>query len=356
MFNILLNFIILLSKFIYLEGKKDLFDETQYKYMEMKNRVFKGAIVDYESWENEQLTEKYYQRYEKYSKAEIGAIITGCILVEPNEDFQIPRIDKDEYIPGFKKLTDMFHKNGENIIAQISIIKENDLNDLSKEELNDMINLFADAAERCKKAGFDGLEIGANHHGLLSQYLSPMFNHRTDEYGGNDENRARLVIEIIKKIRERIGNEYIIILKINSEDNDPNGITPEGFITACKMAEQAGVDMIDITGMKWKKNRENKLVYFDIGKTLADILKIPIIITGGAKDLNVINDALNNSNIQYIGICRALLMEPYILIRWKNCDDRKSQCVGCMKCDEFENQKEVECIINKIKKKNKFNE
>ena len=348
MFKLPLYFIILLSKYFYLEGKKDLFDETQYKYMKMKNRVFKGAIVDYESWENDKLTEKYYQRYEKLSKAEIGTIITGGMLVEPNKDFPIPRIDKDEYIPGFKKLTDMVHKNGVNIIAQISVIREFDL---SKKELKDIINLFAEAAERCKKAGFDGIEIGANHHGTLSQFLSPMFNHRTDEYGGSDENRARFVIEIIKKIRERMGNEYIILLKINSEDNDPNGITPEGFITACKMAEQAGVDMIEVTGMKWKKNRENKLVYFDIGKTLADILKIPILVTGGVKNLNVANEALNNSNIQYIGICRAILSEPDILIKWKNCEDKKSQCVSCMNCYDFEDGTEPECILNKRKKK-----
>ena len=349
MFKMHILFLILfISFFTSFEGKKDLFDETQYKYMKMKNRVFKGAIVDYESWENDKLTEKYYQRYEKLSKAEIGTIITGGMLVEPNKDFPIPRIDKDEYIPGFKKLTDMVHKNGVNIIAQISVIREFDL---SKKELKDIINLFAEAAERCKKAGFDGIEIGANHHGTLSQFLSPMFNHRTDEYGGSDENRARFVIEIIKKIRERMGNEYIILLKINSEDNDPNGITPEGFITACKMAEQAGVDMIEVTGMKWKKNRENKLVYFDIGKTLADILKIPILVTGGVKNLNVANEALNNSNIQYIGICRAILSEPDILIKWKNCEDKKSQCVSCMNCYDFEDGTEPECILNKRKKK-----
>ena len=219
------------------------------------------------------------------------------------------------------------------------------------EEIHRILDLFAEAAERCKKAGFDGIEIGANHHGTLSQFLSPMFNHRTDEYGGSDENRARFVIEIIKKIRERMGNEYIILLKINSEDNDPNGITPEGFITACKMAEQAGVDMIEVTGMKWKKNRENKLVYFDIGKTLADILKIPILVTGGVKNLNVANEALNNSNIQYIGICRAILSEPDILIKWKNCEDKKSQCVSCMNCYDFEDGTEPECILNKRKKK-----
>ena len=223
--------------------------------------------------------------------------------------------------------------------------------ELSVEEIHRITDVFADAAERCVKAGFDGIEIGANHHGTLSQFLSPMFNHRTDEYGGSDENRARFVIEIIEKISARIGKEYILILKINSEDNDPNGITPEGFITACKLAEQAGIDMIEVTGMKWKKNRENKLVYFEIGKILADILKIPIIVTGGVKDLNVVNDALNNSNIQYIGICRALLSEPDILIKWKNCEDKKSQCVSCMKCYIFDEKKEVECILNKRKKK-----
>ena len=222
---------------------------------------------------------------------------------------------------------------------------------MSKEDIHRITNLFGDAIIRCKKAGFDGVEIAANHHGTLSQFFSPMFNHRKDEYGGSNENRARFAVEIIKKMRERIGNEYIIILKLNSEDNDPNGITFDGFITACKMLEEAGVDMLEVTGMKWKKNRENKLVYFETGKILADILKIPIIVTGGVKDLNVVNDALNNSNIQYIGICRALLSEPDILIKWKNCEDKKSQCVSCMKCYDFEDRKEVECILNKRKKK-----
>ena len=345
----LLSIIICLSNITSLENKKkDLFDETQYKHMKLKNRVFKGAIIDYESWENEKLTEKYYKRYEELSKQEIGTIITGGMLVEPHKEYPIPTLIKDEHIEQFKKMTDSVHKNGVNIIAQISVIKDIDM---SVEDIHRIEDLLADMALRCKKAGFDGVELAANHLGTLSQFLSPMFNHRTDEYGGNDENRARFVKEIIEKMRAKVGNDYILILKINSEDDDPNGITPNGFITACKLAEQAGVDMIEITGMKWKKNRENKLIYFDIGKILADIIKIPVIITGGAKDLNVINDALNNSNIQYIGICRALLSEPDILIKWKNCEDKKSQCVSCMKCYNFENQKESECIINARKKK-----
>ena len=265
-----------------LENKKDLFDVTQFKYLKLKNRVFKGAIEDLGAFEKGKITDKILKRYDELSKAEIGTKITGVILVqpEPNGQLPIPTFEKDEYIEEYKKLTDIVHKNGANIIAQISFLDDIDL---SKEQINRYTDLFAEAAIRIKKAGFDGLEICANHHVTLSQFLSPMFNHRTDEYGGSNENRARFVVEVIEKIRKAIGKEYIMILKINSEDDDPNGITPEGFITACKMAEKAGIDMIDVTGMKWKKNRENKMVYFDIGKTLADILNIPVMITEGQK-------------------------------------------------------------------------
>ena len=331
------------------ENKKDLFDQTQFKYLKLKNRVFKAAMVDCGSWENGKLGENLLKRYDELSKNEIGTIITGTILVDSPPGLEpMCRIDNDAYIEEYKKLTNMVHKNGANIIAQLHTLRELDI---PVEEIHRVADLFADAAIRAKKAGFDGIEVCANHHVSLSQFLSPMFNHRTDEYGGSDENRARFVIEIIKKIREKIGDEYIILLKLNSEDDDQNGITPDGFITACKMAEQAGVDMIEVTGMKWKKNRENKLVYFDMGKTLADILKIPVLVTGGVKNLNAANDALNNSNIQYIGICRAFLSEPDILVKWKNCEDKKSQCVSCMNCYKIDNSIEIECIINKRKKK-----
>ena len=330
--------------------KKDLFDQTQYKYMKLKNRVFKGSIADCDLMENGKITEKGLKKYEELSKLEIGTIITGGMLLEPHKIIPVPSLEKDEYIEELKKLPEVVHKNGVNLIAQVSLM--GDL-DLPPEKIHHLSDLFADAVARVKAAGFDGVEIGANHFGTLSQFLSPLFNHRTDEYGGSNENRARIIVEIIQKIRKKVGNEYILILKINSEDDDPNGITPEGFITACKMAEEAGIDMIDITGMKWKKNKENKLVYFDVGKKLAEILKIPIIITGGAKDLNVINDALNNSNIQYIGICRAILSEPDILIRWKNCDDKKSRCISCMKCypEGYTDFSQEECIFNRKKPK-----
>ena len=341
--------LILLVQIHSIAEKKDLFDETQFKYLKLRNRVFRAPVIDCESWENGRLTDVFYRRYDELSKNEVGTIITGQMLISDDKEYEnMVRINQDEYIEDFKKLTDIVHKNGANIIAQLGPFGKTDI---TKDKIHELENLFADAAVRAQKAGFDGIEICANHHVLLSQFLSPLFNHREDEYGGSDENRARFVIEIIEKIREKVGKDYIVILKINSEDDDPKGITPNGFLTACKLAVKAGIDMIDVTGMKWKKIKESKVVYFDIGKTLADTFDIPILVTGGVKDLNVANEALNKSNIQYIGISRALLSEPDIIVKWKNCENKKSQCVRCMKCYDFDFNKEVQCIININKNK-----
>ena len=348
----LIFLLILLVQIHSIAEKKDLFDETQFKYLKLRNRVFRAPVIDCESWANGKLTDAFYRRYDELSKNEVGTIITGQMLISDDKEYEnMVRINKDEYIEGFKKLTDLVHKNGANIIAQLGPFGKTDI---TKDKIHELENLFADAAVRAKKAGFDGIEICANHHVLLSQFLSPLFNHREDEYGGSDENRARFVIEIIEKIREKVGKDYIVILKINSEDDDPKGITPNGFLTACKLAVKAGIDMIDVTGMKWKKIKESKVVYFDIGKTLADTFDIPILVTGGVKDLNVANEALNKSNIQYIGISRALLSEPDIIVKWKNCENKKSQCVRCMKCYDFDFNKEVQCIININKNKKKL--
>ena len=132
------------------ETKKDLFDSTQLKYMKLRNRVFKAAMVDCGSWKNGKLEEKLLKRYETLSKNEVGTIITGTILVDSVEGYEpMCRIDKDEYIEGYKKLTDIVHSNGANIIAQLHVIRDLDI---SVEEIHKVAELFSDAAIRAKKS------------------------------------------------------------------------------------------------------------------------------------------------------------------------------------------------------------
>ena len=217
------------------EFKKTIFDETNLKYLKLKNRVFRGSVGDL-SFKNGKISEEGFKLYDDLSKNEIGTIFTGYTTVSDYDQFdnvKVFRLDKDEYIPEYKKLVDLVHKNGANIFMQLVHIGINtktnaktvyapsslpiqnqnrNSKEMTKEDIQRIENDFAEAALRAKKAGFDGIEIHGAHYYLISEFLSPLFNKRTDEYGGSDENRARFLLEVIsqrkgwKRLYSRIEN------------------------------------------------------------------------------------------------------------------------------------------------------
>ena len=270
----------------------------------------------------------------------------------------------------YKKLSDLVHKNGANIIMQLvhsgintpakdekiygpSVVKllQQDRNsvEMTKDEILHFENLFTEAAIRAKKAGFDGIELHGAHFYLISTFLSPLFNHRNDEYGGNDENRVRIVIEIVKKIREKLGNDFIIGIKLNTEDGNENGISEKGFLNTCKILEKNGIDFIEVSGTNFIKGKHKKPDFYDIASKLADYVNIPVILLGGVRDLETIDFVLNNSKIEYIGMARTLLCEPDIVKRWKNGDKKESKCISCFGC--MKDLEHPHCIFNKEKNK-----
>ena len=354
--------------------KKGIFDETHLKNLKLKNRIFKGSVIDC-SFIDGHITEEGLKIYEELAKNEIGTIFTGTAVVSDYNAFQDNpefRMDKDEYIEEYKKLTSLVHKYNTNIMIQLihngmntfsndekiygpskGKLLNQDRNsvELTKEDILRIENDFVNAAIRSKKAGFDGIEIHSGHLYLLSEFLTPKYNKRTDEYGGNDENRARMLVEIIKKIRKAIGDDIVLSVKIDSENDENDGITEEGFLTACKLAEKAGIDMIQVSGFKWTRERpKNGPYYFEAAKKLAEVVKIPVLLIGGIKSYDEAEYILNNSNIEYIGLSRALLCEPDLVKKWKNGDKKKANCVSCNNC--LKDFWDVDCIFNK-KKRNK---
>ena len=321
---------------------------------------------------NGKITEEGFKLYNDLSKNEVGTIFTGAAAISDYDhygEFKIFRIDKDEFIPEFKKLVDMVHKNGANFMMQINHIGIKAMNkegpiyapsslpidgqnrnskEMTKEDIIRIENYFAEAALRAKKAGFDGVEIHAAHHYLIREFLSPLYKKRTDEYGGNDENRARFLIEIIKKVREKVGKEYIVGMKINTEDGDVNRITEEGFFKACLMAEEAGIDFIQLSGIKLLSIKNKGIIYKDIGVKLAEKFKIPIIVTGGVRSVDEMNEVLNNSKIQYFGLARPLMIENDLIKKWKEGKTKKAKCVSCNSCI-VPNKDYATCIFNRKK-------
>ena len=220
--NILL--LILYFNFLFLSvstqqgNQKNIFDETQLKHLKLKNRFFRGAVGE-NGFTYERIPEEIFKLYDQLSKNEVVNIFTGFTIVSDyNSASNINqfRIDKDEYIPKYRKLVEMVHKNGANFFMQIGHVginvihkpetihgpsslplpnKNKNSKEMSKEDILRIENDFAEAALRDKKAGFDGIEIHGAHFYLVSDFLSPLYNKRTDEYGGSDENRARFLLK-----------------------------------------------------------------------------------------------------------------------------------------------------------------
>ena len=176
----------------------------------------------------------------------------------------------------------------------------------------------------------------------------PVFNKRNDEYEGNSKNRARIIIEIIEKIRKEVGNDFIISLKINSEDGIENGISEDDFILTCKLAEKSGVDIIQVSGMEWTKGKidSNVLPFFESAKKVAEILSIPVILIGNIREVDTIQYALNNSKIEYFAIARPLICEVDLVKKWSNGDLKKPKCISCNSCLK----KHATCVFNKGKR------
>ena len=329
-FPLIIIFILLLGLcFFFLiqkQNKKSVFEETTLKNLKLKNRVFCGAIT-YD-----------FQKIETLVQNDVALVVTGGAAVgdfapSPLVKEEPFRIDSDEYIEDLKKFPEMVHKYNSYVLLDLVymgllgtkepiyspsggkgfLLKDVESKAMTKEDILRIQDYFVQAAIRAKKAGFDGVEIHSGHLTLVSSFFSKIFNTRTDEYGGSDENRARFLVEIIKKIREAIGDDMIISAKIDSVDEE-KGFTESGFLTAGKCLEEAGVDLIEVTGANPLRNGD--IYFYNDTKKLAETLKIPVTCIGGVRTYEHADYILKNSKIEYVALSRTLMTEPDLIRKW----------------------------------------
>lgn len=262
-----------------------------------------------------------YQIYDEVSKGGVGLIITSFMSVSDNDsDFvDIMRLPNDGLIPYYKKLTDIVHKNNCAIIAQIALGKycrngkyiEPD--EMSVNDIKEVINEFISAAKRAEIAGFDGVQIHAAHFFFLSRFISPLVNHRTDNYGGSSENRSRILIEIIQGIRKIAPNLHITT-KINSSDFQYGGLDENKSLKICKILSEYGIDSIEVSGNGTSvvgiKPHKNEGYFVPFAKKLANTVETPVIVVGGLRSKDTMESILNTTNIKLLSLSRPLLREP----------------------------------------------
>lgn len=338
-----------------------LFAPAKIKEMHLTNRVVRSATWEGMATDECEATPALIKTMEDLARGGVGLIITGHAYVLPEGQagpWQLG-ICKDELIGGLKTMTDAVHQAGGKIVAQLAhaghfaadyLTKEpprvvsdyeglatTPRHEMTQKDLGDLIEAFAAAARRAKAAGFDGVQIHAAHGYLLSQFLSPIFNRRKDDYGGAIGNRVRIHLEIYRAIREAAGDDYPVLIKINCEDFSENGLTPEDSLLACKLLSNAGMDAFEmsgglLTGGKLSPSRSgiippDKEAYFrEYAKTFKSVINTPLILVGGIRSPGVAQELIATGTADYISMCRPLIKEPGLVNRWRSGDSSPATC------------------------------
>jgi 2,4-dienoyl-CoA reductase-like NADH-dependent reductase (Old Yellow Enzyme family) len=344
-----------------------LFEHTQLKDLKLTNRFIRSATWEGLADENGDCTFELVDCMVELARGRVGLIITGHTYVEPAGQatpYQLG-VDKDERIDGLSEMTEAVHREGGRIMMQLAHgglrsepqltnatlvgpspgegLLESPGKEMTTDDIHQVVTAFGQAAGRAKIAGFDGVQIHAAHGYLLSQFLSPAINQRTDEYGGSVKNRVRIVLEVLRTIRQVVGRNYPILIKINSEDFLNNGLTVEDFLEAGAMLENAGVDAIEVSGGTFFSGRlipSRKEITFDrdqayfrkASRSLKKMGKVPVILVGGIRSYLLAERLVDEGVMDYIAMCRPFIREPMLIKRWQSGDLRKATCISCNGC------------------------
>lgn len=304
--------------------------------LELKNRLVMPPMATSKAIEG-QINEDICNYYdEKSLGGYIGLIITehSYVSLEGKASKGQVSIAEDQDIDGLKKLTAVIHKNGSKVLAQIShaggAAKHDTIGkevygasaspmpktgivpiEMSLLDIQKVVSDFTKAALRAKQAGFDGVEIHSAHGYLLNQFYSPLTNKRTDEYGAQTlHGRLKLHHEIIDSIRKAVGYNYAIALRLGACDYMEGGSTLQDGIMAAKLLEQAGIDMLDISGGFCgyiNPNSKEQGYFSEITQAIKSVINIPVLLTGGITDVEAAEMLLQNEKADLIGVGRAIL-------------------------------------------------
>lgn len=344
-----------------------VFEAGEINAMKLKNRFVRSATWEAMAEESGACTFELIDLIVELVDGELGLIITSHAYVQKVGQAGPKQlgIHNDDMVPGLRNLTTAVHDNGGKIVCQlahagffgntaltgqtpiapsnVSGIAEGSRKEMTPKDIAKVIKAFAAAADRAKHAGFDGVQIHAGHGYLLSEFISPVFNHRTDEYGGSIENRARLAVEVLGAIRQTVGKDFPVLIKLNSKEFVDGGLVSQDFVKAGKMLADAGIDAIEVSGglpirpttrsnQLGIKTEEQEAYFQNEAATLKKQVDVPIILVGGNRSFQVAEHLVNDGVADYISMSRPLIREPHLIKRWKSGDLTKAACVSDNLC------------------------
>jgi 2,4-dienoyl-CoA reductase-like NADH-dependent reductase (Old Yellow Enzyme family) len=345
----------------------ELFEATKINSMTIKNRFVRSATWEGMAKDDGTCTKRLVDLMSQLAQGGVGLIITGHAYIQKigKAGPWQSGIYEDRLVPGLRAMTDAVHKRGGKIVLQlahagmyantgikgdipfapslVSGFRKSAIREMTLQDIQHIVEAFGSAAKRAKRAGFDAVQIHAAHGYLLSQFLSPAFNKRQDQYGGSIENRATVLLEILKSIRKRVGQSYPVLIKMNTRDFLEGGLKLDDSIKAAAMMEKAGIDAVELSGGTIASGKEgpirtgivsgkNEAYFKDAASAFKKKIDLPIILVGGIRSFSLAQQLVNDNIADYISMSRPFIREPDLIKRWKAGDYHQAACLSDSKC------------------------
>ena len=356
-----------------------LFESTKIGSIEIKNRLAMSAM-DLGFTTEGSINKRFIDFYVERARGGVGLIVVGGCYPEMTGKVwkSIIGLDKDEYIPGLKKLTDTIHKYDTKIAAQIlhggrsassffskthpvspSSLSHINIKQrphaLTIPEIKKVIDGYVAATVRVKKGGFDAVEIHGGMGYLINQFLSRATNKRKDKYGGSLKNRIRFAKEIVVAIKEKVGKRYPVIFRLSGEDFVEDGLKIDESVEIAKELEKAGVDAFNVSP-GWHESRTPimlmsipRMSYIFLSEKIKDNVNVPVIGSVRINDLALAEEVIDNNQSDIVSIGRPLIADPELPKKYKRKQfDDIRRCIACNQgCfDSLLGFKSISCLYN----------
>ncbi|MBD3192615.1 MAG: NAD(P)-binding protein [Candidatus Heimdallarchaeota archaeon] len=359
-----------------------IFEPITINNVEIKNRIIMPGMETNLCLENGFISEDILKYYELRAKGGVGLIVVEGAYFDKKgrgTDHMIS-IEKRNRIQGLRKLANTIKKNGAKAALQIyhagaqstAFLSGEDIvapsavptktsgvmpKPLSKREIKGIVKGYAKASLRAKKAGFDGVEIHAGHGYLIGQFFAPLFNKRKDEYGGSLKNRARFALEVLRAVRKKCGDDFLIIFRLNCRDYIEGGLEVNKLAKIAKMLEENGVDLINITAGFFDSPLYPVVPYMNVPRGVyseysaiikKELLKTPISVVGRINTPEIAEKILTEERADMVTIGRALIADPNFPKKIQEGNEEAiNLCIGCNTClNQIMIEEQVSCAVN----------
>ncbi|HDZ18916.1 MAG TPA: NADH:flavin oxidoreductase [archaeon] len=367
-------------------GLETLFSPGKIGNITIKNRIVRSATFMFMAEKYGYIGDRLLNMYENLAKGGTGLIITGAVAIDPSAaggSYQVCLYD-ESHISGHNKLVNLIHDYDDTKIA----IQFNHLGrlgyhpkypnfapspipykgtgitpqELTTQEVKQFIKKFIDAGQKAYECGYDLIQLHAAHGYFLNNFISPYTNIRSDEFGGSIQGRTKILVDIHNGIRDELGSQFPIIIKLQSQDYIPNGIIEAEGIKIAKIIANAGFDGIEPSGggresMEFMKNTlpsktfkkpEGENYFLPFAKELKPYMKdCALILVGGIRNPMSAEIILKEGNADFISMSRPLIHEPELPSRWESGDLSPAKCISCNSCLVVMQKGPVYCVTKK---------